>query len=398
MSLAPRGLAAPTADDLRKIIADRCGKVDRFSMVCDVFYCPKNSGSWCDEIRYQFDRPTRRLLVKSEGPPALFLNDHRAYFLLLSQENESSTYLEIHRDRAIGWNDILAAGKIMRKECEPYGMVCCPYELCGEISTCFVAPFLDGGIGALVSKDVQPVSFEAKLLAAEPERAMAHLMKTEKLNGVEGCAVVLGHPDSMFMQSPEEKPPQLAPEKFPLCFKLKDDSHSLVYAFGRENGVFLAVTGTVDHRKIFLCPGNEVVIYAKAAILKNSNEYKPIPFELPKNARLIGVNDLKSECLRILSATSLEETVKQRVAEEEELRKRIREESDLSTKLARLSTDAKTDRKTLEDVGSQLAMTQGEKAMYVYRVAKLQKLTEAIKRLRVSKPGRNEDTSAKKGQ
>jgi hypothetical protein len=402
MSLAPRGLAAPTAEEMRKIIAERCAKVDHISMECAVFYGRANSGSGGDEILYQFDRPTRRLQVTSLGlqsPVVLFIEDRHASFLLHSdEEGGSPTYLEIHRDRAIGWNDITAALQVMKKECEPYGMVCCPYELCSEISTCFVAPFLDGGMDVLFSKHIQPLSYDGKLLAADPERAMGQLAKTEKLSGAEVYAVTLGHPDSKLLQSPVETPPRLAPEKFPLCFKRKDESHSLVYAFNRESGVFLSVTGTVDHRQIFFCPGNEVSIYAKAGIVKEGYMPKSMLFKLPKDARIIGVADLKSEYRRMLSETSLDETVKQKATEEEELQKLIREESDLSAKLARLSADAKTDRKTLEEVRLQLALTRGDETMYVYRVAKLQKLIDARERLKKSQPSQKPGASAKKGE
>ena len=75
-------------------------------------------------------------------------------------------------------------------------------------------------------------------------------------------------------------------------------------------------------------PGNEVVVYVKASLLKDSDECKPMPLDLPKNARIIGVADLKSDYRRMLSETNAEE-LRERIAYEEgELQKRIREESE----------------------------------------------------------------------
>lgn len=346
---------------------------------------------------------TRRVArIIGSGPACILLLDHDSY-----SENETPTYVEIRRDRAITQQDIAAALRVMKKEGEPYGYdcCCCVYDAYKEVATRFLTPFLDGTMDDLFSKNVQPLHCDARLLAANTEKGSPQtehvrrrLIETEKLSEIECGIFALGHPDSKLMQSPEEAPPHLAPEKFPICFKTKDDSSSWVYAFNRESGVFLGVIGTVDQKEIFGSPGNEVVVYVKASLLKDSDECKPMPLDLPKNARIIGVADLKSDYRRMLSETNAEE-LRERIAYEEgELQKRIREESDLSAKLAKLSGEAKTDKKTLEDVRSQLAFTRGEKARYTYNVAKFKQLMEAIGRFKISKPRRNGDSPSRSGK
>ena len=411
-SLAPRGFAAPTAEDLRKIIAERCAKVDHFSLDCEgCCSIIKGGGCWgYFGLRITFDRPTKRMAFGLDGLPALLVQDRRAFFLLYCDgrnEKEAPTYVEIRQERPIAQQDIVAALRVMKKEGEPYGYdcCCCVYDAYKEVATRFLTPFLDGTMGDLFSKKVQPLDCDARLLAAnmekgspQTEHVRMRLTETEKLSEIECGIFALGHPDSKLMQSPEEAPPHLAPEKFPICFKTKDDSSSWVYAFNRESGVFLGVIGTVDQKEIFGSPGNEVVVYVKACLLKDSDECKPMPLDLPKNARIIGVADLKSDYRRMLSETNAEE-LRERIAYEEgELQKRVRDESDLSAKLAKLSGEAKTDKKTLEDVRSQLVLARGETARYAYHVAKFQQFIEARERLKVSKPSRKEGASAKKGK
>jgi hypothetical protein len=73
MSLAPRGLAVPTAEDVRKIIADRCAKVGRFAMACEGVAAIVGSrgeaggcwGYW--GLDFAFERTTKRLSFECDG-------------------------------------------------------------------------------------------------------------------------------------------------------------------------------------------------------------------------------------------------------------------------------------------------------------------------------------------
>ncbi|MGA7699454.1 MAG: hypothetical protein WCB27_07605 [Thermoguttaceae bacterium] len=131
---------------------------------------------------------------------------------------------------------------------------------------------------------------------------------------------------------------------------------------------------------------------------KDGDGYSPVPLELPKNARTINLADLKSEYRKMLSNLSIEEIRKQKDYVEKELRTLAREESDLSAKLARLSADGKTDKKTLEDIHSQLVFIRGEDARYAYHVAKFQQIMEARERLKISKPSRNKTSLRRSGK
>ena len=69
-----------------------------------------------------------------------------------------------------------------------------------------------------------------------------------------------------------------------------------------------------------------------------------------------------------------------------QVRELIQQESHLSGKLAKLSASPKPDRKTLEDLRSQLALTRGKKETYAYLIAKAEKMVAAIRQLRASRP------------
>ncbi|MFZ1935702.1 MAG: hypothetical protein WCB27_25325 [Thermoguttaceae bacterium] len=281
MSLAPRGLAVPTAEDVRKIIADRCAKVGRFAMACEGVAAIVGSrgeaggcwGYW--GLDFAFERTTKRLSFECDGIPFLLVQDRRAFLLLEHDpENleETPTYLEIQRDRAIAWKDITATLEAMKRESAPYGYdcCCCPYDACKDVAACVLAPFLEGGLDYFFSRKVQPLHYDAKSPSGDPESMelyLRHLKESEKLTEFESGIFTFGHPDSKVMSSATEKPPRLSLEQFPLCFKATDDSSSLVYAFSRENGVFLAVMGTADQERVFGSPGNKVTIFAKAYIL-----------------------------------------------------------------------------------------------------------------------------------
>ena len=249
--------------------------------------------------------------------PVLLIEDRRAFFLLDGGDTKPSLYLKIEREHAITWKDITGALHLMRNECEPYGFVsCCSYEkTLSEISTWFLAPFLGGGLDSFFSQRIQPLHWDAKLFASDPAKAARQLMETEKLTEPECGIYVVGHPDSPFMASPFEKRPPLALDRFPICFRMKTKSSSLVYAFNRESGVFSAVLGTVDTEEMFHYPGNKVDVLVKALVVPENFEDLP-RFELSKSAKIIEVAELKSAYRQILAEIGLEETLKQKTDHE----------------------------------------------------------------------------------
>ncbi len=207
-------LAATPVEDLRKTVEERCARVQTISMAGGMFYSPTGSGSWGDEIEFRFDRPTRRLIVWFSDRPVLYVQSNRVYFLLGQSgddPNQHFIYLEVPCDHTTTWKDLDAARRLMKQESKDFGFspshFCEPFE---DALASLVAPFIEGGLDYLVPANAQPLPYDARLLASDPEKT-AERIAAMKLSEFAPGIFILGHPDSKLLENPDDKPKPLAP-------------------------------------------------------------------------------------------------------------------------------------------------------------------------------------------
>lgn len=373
--------AATAVAGVREAVAKSYAKIDRFWMLGGAFGTDGGGGFTMVDIEFRFDRRTKQLAIGELGAatPFLLVKGNQAFLFLWRDKEEVSTYLQIENDRAITWKDIDGGWQVVQKECGPcagllHGGIMNPI-VCSAASR-LVAPFLEDGLERMVSA-------ESKMNLAPTDRAAAEkLVEAGKLAAMEFMIVELGHPDYRMIALPTK----LDPKKFPICVTTEDKSSGWYYAFDRRTWMISGAIGVVDHKEMCGFPGNKVAISMKqgdftvdGTVVKPFPEFKPVTFELPKGAEIIGVADLRDAYIEVVkSKIGAADLQKQIVDVKKELQRVVREESELQAKIAKLSAGSSANREGLEGARLKLADAQGAQQTYAYIIAELQRVIDDI--------------------
>ncbi len=195
-----------------------------------------------------------------------------------------------------------------------------------------------------------------------------------------------GHPDFKHVLIPKGfgNPDKIDPKNCPVCIKTEDGAASWAYAFERKTGTLCAAIGVVDRKEILGTPGNKLLILAKrlassAEGEQSTSEFKPMPLELPQNAKTVDSACLKGAYYAAMVERSqpLHEQIEQ---VETELKATLEKEPQLKAKISQLTSNTKADQKELGNLRQELDGIQGDKVMYSYLKTELQALLDEIRR------------------
>ncbi|MEN6451410.1 MAG: hypothetical protein ABFC96_13035 [Thermoguttaceae bacterium] len=372
-SLVQGSLPDGPLSSIQKEVAQCYGKTEQSSVACLVYvkdvYAP---AQLCfGAVEYRFDRRAKRLAVGAQGQAGLLVKDNKLFVLLCHENNgEVPIYLEVTKAHAITWKDVDEARHLIRKECplaDGSSSYCIP---------CFVWPFLDDGAERLFSPGA------ALLKKGDVNQGRTIINREDPLASIFDW----GHPDLKHVLVPQEdNPDRIDPKRRPVCIKTQDAAGTWAYAFERETGTLCAAIGEVDRREVLAVPGNRLLVVMKrvASFPEDdgaNGEFKPMPLELPKNAKIVGAAGLKSAYYSAMADKSMPSLGEMKEQVESELQAAVERESRAMAGISRLEAIAGKEQKELDSLRKELEGARGDKVTCSYVKKELQTLIDELRR------------------
>ena len=195
-----------------------------------------------------------------------------------------------------------------------------------------------------------------------------------------------GHPDFQHILIPKEQnPDEIDPKNNPVCIKAEGGVDTWAFAFEKKTGTLSAAIGVVDREQVLGVPGNKLLILMKriksfAEGEEEKGEFRPVPLQLPQNARIVGVAGIKAAYYAAIAEGGPMTLAERREEVEKELQATLDKESRLKTKISQLTVKAAKGMKELDDLRKELEGAQGDKVMLSYVKAELQALIDEMHR------------------
>lgn len=357
LALSPL-LACPDASPEQQIkehVVTGYKAVDEFSVVYLMVVNEVDpGGTICmGPIAYRYNRAQKKLAIGGDGDPRLLVEDNLAFIWLWKNEDETSTYLEFKKSRAIDWRDIDEAIQLIKKQ----------YPLAGP-SFCLpgpVLPFLDGGVEQLFSEKTRVVTRDDR----------------------NDDFFVAGHPERTVLIGIQDKS-KLDPKKYPRCIKTENAVSTWQYAIHHETGLISVAMGVVPRMQVLGVPGNKVDIGLIRACIyhaggERSREFPEVSLRLPQTARTIAIDELKNALHMEMTRGGLKKLIDQHAETDKELNAIIETEKKLAKKIIEQKANAARNPKELKKLRLELESTQGTRKTYSYVEAAMRRLIEEVR-------------------
>ncbi|MCH8046606.1 MAG: hypothetical protein IID44_23115 [Planctomycetes bacterium] len=357
-----QALVCPAASPVQQIqdqVVAGYKAVDEFSVVYVAVVNDVNLGTGkhaigteMSSIAYRYNRAQRKLAIGLDGVPVLLVDGNRAFIWLWENEGETGTYLELEKSHAIGWSDIDEVMQLIKKQ---YPLAGIPCYLPGP-----VLPLLEGGVERLFPKKTRVVKRDdrndAFFVAGHPENA-----------------VLIGTPDKS----------KLDPKKYPRCIKTENAVSTWHYAIHHETGLISGAMGDVRRMPVMGTPGNNIRVFLKHIVTypagEEYHEFPEVPLRLPRTAKIISMDQLKSRLYKEVMRGGLDELIDQHKAVYEELQAIIETEQKLTQKIVEQQANPARKPKELKQLQLELESTQGTRKTYAYVEAAARNLIEEVR-------------------
>jgi hypothetical protein len=373
-AVTQNGLPDQSLPALQKAVVERYARIDHYSVSCLLYvkdvYAP---AQLCmGGIDYRFDRRTKRLAVGSQQQVGMLIRDDRLLLLACRDESEDAlTYLEIRKDHTITWKDVDEARQLLRKEC--------PLADGSYRMPCFVWPFLDGGGARLFPPTT-------KLLKQSNAKQGKPIQKE-----LDPFAAILdfGHPDYQHILVPKDRNNDtIDPKHNPICTMTEDGVDQWAFAFERASGTMTAAIGIVDRKQVLGTPGNKLLVLLKRIATfgendKGAGEFRPLPLDLPQNARTVGLSGLKTAYYTAMAHATYPSLAEQNEQVERALLAAVQKRNRLEADLAKSIVTSGTERDRLADLRRQLDATRGDIASCSYVNTQLKRLIAEVRRKKI---------------
>lgn len=350
--------APPSISDVRRTVVDGYGKIDRFSVSCmlgideiidrDPRKCLRTV--CLGSVEYRFDRATKRLAIASGVWPELLIHGNKLFVGIWGGSAGSPIYVEVEKSNSVTWGDVDEALRSIRKQC--------PLALSDRCHfPAFLYPFLDGGADRFFSASTRVLD------ESDPK---------------DRAVISEAHPATPFIANGTKR--RLDPQRLLVCIESQDASSKWTYAFDRKSGALSAASGTDRYEHIFGMPGYDVIVGMTIVTDFNKGEISAecteVALDLPPNAKVVGISDLRAEILRNTGLPALE-------AQKVELDKNIQSskdsESQLLLRIAKFTAEPDKRRDDPEDDQLELIRTRAEKNRYLFAAGELEKLIDEAK-------------------
>ena len=351
-------LACPAASPERQLqehVTSGYKAVDEFSVVYLMVVNEVDpGGTICmGPIAYRYNRAQKKLAIGGDGDPLLLVEGNTAFIWLWKNEDETSTYLEFKKSRAIDWRDIDEAIQLIKKQYPLAGPTFC---LPGP-----VLPFLDGGVEQIFSKKTRVVTRDDD----------------------SDDFFVAGHPQRTVLIGIQDKS-KLDPKKYPRCIKTENAVSTWQYAIHHETGLISVAMGVVPRMQVLGVPGNKVDIgLIRAGTYhaggERSREFPEVSLRLPQTARTIVMDELKSALHKEMMRGGLKKLIDKYAEVDKELQAIIESENNLTKKVVEQKANAARNPKEFKNLQLELKTTQGTKKTYTYVEAAMHHLIEEVR-------------------
>ncbi len=330
---------------LRRAVEQGYAKLDHFTMSCFGYAADTKRGKPADSIYfggmgYVFERKTKRLAIVKQGEPNLLIQDRRLFLFLWEDAGTGvRTYLEIVKERPITWEDVDEAEEIVRKQC--------PLASYERLDHCMILPLLDGGTDRLFAGAI---------------RVLKRGEDKESISVFE-----LGHPQYKIAIGLPQPTTKLDPAQYPRCFRVESGVTKLSFAVD-STGIVSAVTGVAAREDVFALPGNPVFILKKNCGF-NGNGQQPekiteAALDLPKDAKRIGIVELKAACLAANKAEGIEALQAMLTQLEKEQKENFNMEKLLQSEIAEAQGSKSVNK--MANLQADLSETRGRDQTYCY--------------------------------